>query len=118
MVEYEPGTAINTHPDVVTGAALACRRAGASEVVIGEGPGHRRDIEYLLSATGLDDQLRARVIGLDPSKIEYLRAASRFLGPIDDARIIHRGESPPRYMARFDVVPALEHLRMRARASV
>src|SRR5436190_7231424 len=32
MVEYEPGTAINTHPLVVAGAAAACQRAGAAEV--------------------------------------------------------------------------------------
>ena len=250
MVEYEPGTAINTHPHLVAGAAIACRRAGASDVVIGEGPGHRRDIEYLLSATGLAEQLReqrirfvdlnhddvrvvplrswftgmrelalpvellqadfvismpklkthhwagmtcsmknlfgtvpgavygwpknvlhahgisnsivdlvatirpqftivdavtamegdgpimgrprqlgfvamgsdlaavdatcARVIGLDPLKIDYLRSASRFLGVTDVDRIDHRGERPSRYNTRFDVVPALEHLRIDA----
>jgi uncharacterized protein (DUF362 family) len=247
MVEYEPGTAINTHPHLVAGTAIACRRAGASEVVIGEGPGHRRDIEYLLTATGLSDQLReqrirfvdlnhddvqmvrlrswftglrelalpvellqsdfiismpklkthhwagmtcsmknlfgvvpgavygwpknvlhihgvpnsivdlvstirphftivdavtamegdgpimgqprhlgfiamgsdlvavdctcARVIGLDPAKIDYLRSASRFLGVIDQTRIDHRGEALSRYATRFAIVPALEHLR-------
>jgi uncharacterized protein (DUF362 family) len=250
MVEYEPGTAINTHPQLVAGAAIACRRAGAAEVVIGEGPGHRRDIEYLLSATGLADQLReqrirfvdlnhddfrmvrlrswftglrelalpvellqsdfvismpklkthhwagmtcsmknlfgtvpgavygwpknvlhvhgisnsivdlvssiqphftivdavtamegdgpimgqprslgfvamgsdlvavdatcARVIGLDPAKIDYLRAASRFLGVSDSARIDHRGESPRRYATQFDIVDDLKHLRLAA----
>jgi uncharacterized protein (DUF362 family) len=248
MVEYEPGTAINTHPQLVAGAAIACRRAGASEVVIGEGPGHRRDIEYLLTATGLADQLReqrirfvdlnhddvrmvrlnswftglrelalpvellksdfiismpklkthhwagitcsmknlfgtvpgavygwpknvlhlhgipnsivdlvstirphfsivdavmamegdgpimgqpralgfiamgsdlvavdatcARVIGLDPVKIDYLRSASRFLGVSEDARIDQRGESPLRYATEFDVVDDLKHLRL------
>jgi uncharacterized protein (DUF362 family) len=248
MVEYEPGTAINTHPHVIAGAAIACRRAGASEVVVGEGPGHRRDIEYLLASTGLIDQLReqrirfvdlnhddvavvplqswftglreialpvtllesdfvismpklkthhwagmtcsmknlfgtvpgavygwpknplhvhgipnsildltatirphfaivdgvtamegdgpimgrprslgfvamgsdpvaidatcARVIGLDPAKIEYLKAAARFLGIIDGSRIEQRGEPPARYATQFDVVPALEFLRL------
>jgi uncharacterized protein (DUF362 family) len=248
MVEYEPGTAINTHPHLVAGTAIACRRAGASEVVIGEGPGHRRDIEYLLSATGLADQVReqrirfvdlnhddvqmvrlkswftgmrelalpvellqsdfiismpklkthhwagmtcsmknlfgmvpgavygwpknvlhlhgisnsivdlvatvrphftivdavtamegdgpimgrprtlgfvamgsdlvavdatcARVIGLDPEKIDYLRAASRFLGVTDSGRIDHRGESPRRYATQFDIVDALKPLRL------
>ena len=247
MVEYEPGTAINTHPLVVAGTAIACRRAGASEVVIGEGPGHRRDTEYLLSAAGLADQVRehrirfvdlnlddvqfvplnswftglreialpvellksdfvismpklkthhhagmtcsmknlfgtvpgavygwpknvlhfrgipnsivdlvstirphftivdavtamegdgpimgkarplgfvamgtdlvavdatcARVIGLDPQKIDYLRWAGHFLGLTDPERIDQRGESPLRYATRFDVLPSLEHLR-------
>ena len=47
-------------------------------------------------------------------EIDYLRAASRFLGVTDSARIDHRGESPARYATRFDVVPALEHLRTSA----
>jgi uncharacterized protein (DUF362 family) len=58
LVEYEAGQAINTHPLVVAGAATALLRAGAREVVVGEGPGHRRDIEYLLTSTGLLDHLR------------------------------------------------------------
>ncbi|HUF47018.1 MAG TPA: DUF362 domain-containing protein [Vicinamibacterales bacterium] len=58
MVEYEPGEFINTNPAVVAGAAVALRRAGARSVVVAEGPGHRRDVEYLLTATGLHDLLR------------------------------------------------------------
>ena len=58
LVEYEPGTVINTHPNVIVGAAVALRRAGAREVVVAEGPGHRRDIEYLMTSTGLYDHLR------------------------------------------------------------
>jgi uncharacterized protein (DUF362 family) len=248
MVEYEVGTAINTHPNVVAGTAIACYRAGAAQVVVGEGPGHRRDIEYLLTMTGLQDQLReqriqfvdlnhddvrmvplrswftgmrelalpaaildadfvismpklkthhwagmtcsmknlfgtvpgavygwpknilhahgipnsivdlvatinpqlaivdavtamegdgpimgkprhvgfigisrdlvaldatcARIIGLDPGKIDYLVKADDFLGVSDPARITHRGELPSRYASRFDVVPALESLRL------
>jgi uncharacterized protein (DUF362 family) len=248
MVEYETGTAINTHPNVVAGAAIACYRAGAAQVIVGEGPGHRRDIEYLLTTTGLQDQLReqriqfvdlnhddvrlvplrswftgmrelalpttilesdfvismpklkthhwagitcsmknlfgtvpgavygwpknilhahgipnsivdlvatirpqlaivdavtamegdgpimgkprqmgfigmsrdlvaldatcARVIGLDPGKIDYLAQADNFLGISAERRITHRGESPSRYATRFDVVSDLEHLRL------
>lgn len=247
LIEYEPGTAINTHPLVVAGAAIACKRAGAADVVVGEGPGHRRDIEYLLSATGLHDHLRehrirfvdlnhddveivrlrswftgmreialpvellrsdfvismpklkthhwagmtcsmknlfgtvpgavygwpktllhvkgipesildltgtvkpqlaivdavtamegdgpimgrprtlgfiamgrdvvavdatcARVIGLDPRKISYLKSASRFMGVLDARRIDQRGESPTRYATHFDIIPALARLR-------
>ena len=248
MVEYELGTAINTHPQVIAGAAIACQRAGASQVIVGEGPGHRRDIEYLLTSTGLSDLLReerirfvdlnhddveivplkswftglhemalpvtllesdfvismpklkthhwagitcsmknlfgtvpgavygwpknplhvhgipdsildltatirphlaivdavtamegdgpimgrprslgfvamgsdpvavdatcARVIGLDPYKIDYLKPAGQFLGNLDASRIEHRGEPMARYATRFDVIPALESLRL------
>ena len=248
MVEYEIETAINTHPAVVAGAVIAFRKAGAATVTVGEGPGHRRDIEYLLSATGLDAHLReeriafvdlnhddvemtrlrswftgteqlalpstllrsdfvvtmpklkthhwagmtcamknlfgtvpgavygwpknvlhgygipnsildltatvrpslaivdgvtamegdgpimgrprplgfvamgtdvvsvdatcARVIGLDPAKLEYIEKASHYLGNMDDARIDQRGERPSRYATQFDVVEPLKALRL------
>ena len=53
LVEYEAGTIINTNAAVVAGAAQAMLRAGAREVVVAEGPGHRRDIEFLVVSTGL-----------------------------------------------------------------
>jgi uncharacterized protein (DUF362 family) len=248
LVEYAPGTVINTHPLVVAGAATAFLRAGAREVVVGEAPGHRRDIEYLLAVTGLSDHLRemrirfvdlnhddvrlttlkshftgldqlalpvevlrsdfvcslpklkthhwaamtasmknffgvvpgavygwpknilhyhgiensildlnatvrpqftivdavvamegdgpimgkprqtgfvamgadvvavdatcARIIGLDPEKINYLSQASEFLGHIDTARIDHRGEDPARYRTRFDVLEQFKAMQL------
>jgi uncharacterized protein (DUF362 family) len=248
IVEYEPGTAINTHPMVVAGAAVAMRTAGASEVVVGEGPGHRRDSEYLITASGLYEHLRdhrvrfvdlnqddvamvplrsrytglaslafplellradvivsmpklkthhwagmtasmknlfgtvpgavygwpknilhahdidasivdltatlrphlsivdavtamegdgpimgrprhmgfvamgrdlvavdatcARIIGLDPARIPYLRTAATFLGNAEDAQIQQRGESPARYATTFDVIDAIKPLRL------
>lgn len=83
MVEYEPGTSINTHPLVITGAALAFLSAGAREVVIGEGPGHRRDTEYLLTSTGLLDHLREhrlRFVDLNHDDVRAVRTGSRFTG--------------------------------------
>jgi uncharacterized protein (DUF362 family) len=83
MVEYEPGTAINTHPSVVVGAAIAMRRAGATDVVVGEGPGHQRDIEYLLTATGLADHLRehrVRFVDLNLDDVEWRDLSSHFSG--------------------------------------
>ena len=81
IVEYEPGTAINTHPAVVAGAALAMRRAGAAHVVIAEGPGHRRDTEYLLMRTGLYDYLRdlhVRFVDLNQDDVRDVALGSRF----------------------------------------
>jgi uncharacterized protein (DUF362 family) len=253
MVEYAADTAINTNAMVVVGAALAFRTAGAASVVVGEGPGHRRDIEYLVTQTGLHDHLReerirfvdlnhddvkwvalqsrftklgrialpvellqsdlvvsmpkmkthhwagitasmknffgvvpgavygwpknvlhahgiansildlnttirphlaivdavtamegdgpimgrprhvgcvvmgrdlvavdatcARVMGLNPAQIPYLRTAGDFLGNLDDARIVQRGESVSRYEAPFDVVEAFKNIRIGAPAS-
>jgi uncharacterized protein (DUF362 family) len=83
MVEYEPGTAINTHPAVIAGAALAMRRAGAAEVVVAEGPGHRRDTEYLLMRTGLYDYLRdvrVRFVDLNQDDVREVGLRSGFMG--------------------------------------
>jgi len=83
LVEYETGTLINTHPLVVAGAIDAFRRAGAAEVIVAEGPGHRRDMEYLLTASGLADHLREmRVpfVDLNLDDVRPVKLRSRFTG--------------------------------------
>ena len=88
LVEYESGTVINTHPHVIAGVADAARRAGALEVVVGEGPGHRRDTEYLVTATGLADvlrDLRAPFVDLNLDDVRRVPLASRFMELADFA---------------------------------
>jgi uncharacterized protein (DUF362 family) len=83
LVEYEPGTVINTHANVIVGAAIALKRAGAREVAVAEGPGHRRDIEYLITSTGLLDHLRderAPFIDLNHDDVRPTRLRSWFTG--------------------------------------
>ena len=83
LVEYAPGTVINTHPLVVAGAATAFLRAGARQVVVGEAPGHRRDIEYLLAVTGLSDhlrELRIRFVDLNHDDVAMVPLKSHFTG--------------------------------------
>ena len=58
------------------------------------------------------DATCARIIGLDPRKIEYLAKAGDFLGNIDDGKIDQRGERPSRYATQFEVIKALEGLRL------
>jgi len=60
LVEFDPDGVINTHPVLIGATVDAFRRLGARTVLIAEGPGHRRDNEYLLTASGLWDALRAR----------------------------------------------------------
>jgi uncharacterized protein (DUF362 family) len=81
LVEYENDRVINTHPALVAGAAQALLRAGAASVVVAEGPGHRRDIEYLVTSTGLHDHLRdvgVRFVDLNHDDVREVTLASTF----------------------------------------
>ena len=52
LVEFDSSTAINTDAAVVAAASDAFRQLGAASVVIGEGPGHRRDTFELAREAG------------------------------------------------------------------
>jgi uncharacterized protein (DUF362 family) len=58
LVEYHRDKVINTHPHVIAAVIELCRREGAAEILVAEGPGHWRNVEYLVSASGLGDVLR------------------------------------------------------------
>jgi uncharacterized protein (DUF362 family) len=86
LVEFERGRVINTNAVLVAGAAEALRKAGAASVVVAEGPGHRRDIDYLVTGTGLLDHLRdVRVpfVDLNHDDVRTTRLASGFMGLAD-----------------------------------
>ena len=106
IVEYEEGHAINTHPLIVAGAASAMLRAGAREVVVAEGPGHRRDIEYLLTSTGLHDYLSDAGVGfvdLNHDDVREVPLRSWFTGL--------RSLSLPVSLLRADFVVSLPKLK-------
>ncbi len=74
LVEYLPGKEVNTHPMLVGAAAECFLRLGAKSVVVGEGPGHQRDTEFLLSESGLADQLKARKVAfVDLNRDELIK---------------------------------------------
>jgi len=52
LVEFEPGSFINTNPILVHAAMEAFRARGAASVRIAEGPGHRRNTMDLADAAG------------------------------------------------------------------
>lgn len=58
LVEYHRDKVINTHPHVIAAVIELCQREGAAEVLVAEGPGHWRNVEYLVAASGLGDVLR------------------------------------------------------------
>jgi uncharacterized protein (DUF362 family) len=83
LVEVERGAAINTHPRVVGAAAEAFLRAGASEVIVAEGPGHRRDAEHVLVGSGLYaylEDMGIRFVDLNHDDVRPVPLRSRFMG--------------------------------------
>jgi len=74
LVDYLPGNAINTHPRLVVAAAEAFRRLGARNVVVGEGAGHQRDTQLVLSESGYEHDLRQYGISfVDLNRDELVR---------------------------------------------
>jgi uncharacterized protein (DUF362 family) len=76
LVEFEPGSAINTHPLVVHAALEACRALGAAEVRIGEGPGHRRTTLDLADAAGyfqVIPDFERRFVDLNLDEVSLIR---------------------------------------------
>ncbi len=83
MVEDWADKAVNTDARVVAATAEAMLKAGAREVVIGEGPGHRRDVEYLLEGTGLRDvlaDLKLRFVDLNHDDVRKVALKCRYTG--------------------------------------
>lgn len=81
LVEFDPKGVINTHPAVIEAALDAFRSLGAAQVVVGEGPGHRRDNEYLLTASGLHDVIRehrVRYVDLNSDDVRATALRSSF----------------------------------------
>jgi len=58
MVEFDPSSVINTDPRLVAATVAVMKRLGARAVTVGEGPGHRRDTQYVVEQSGLRDLLR------------------------------------------------------------
>jgi len=74
LVDYIPGSHINTHPLLVSAAAECFRRLGAQTILVGEGPGHQRDTELVLAESGMADALRQQEIRfVDLNRDELVR---------------------------------------------
>ena len=82
LVEFEPGSVINTHPVMVHAALEAFRSLGA-EVRIAEGPGHRRNTLDLADAAGYFrviprfEELFTDLNTDDPAPLDLSRPTSR-----------------------------------------
>ena len=81
LVEFDPNGVINTNPLVIEAAVDCFLTLGAREVLIAEGPGHRRDNEYLLAASGIYRVLkehRVPYVDLNSDDVRPTRLRSSF----------------------------------------
>jgi uncharacterized protein (DUF362 family) len=83
LVDFLPGVPINTHPLLVAAAAECFRRLGAASVVVGEGPGHQRDTELVLSESGfrnLLDERRIPFVDLNRDQLVKTKLRANYTG--------------------------------------
>jgi len=83
LVEYIPGSEVNTAPRLVGAAASAFLALGAKSVLVGEGPGHQRDTFLVLAEGGLEKELqsrRIRFVDLNRDEIRQVPLQSSFTG--------------------------------------
>ncbi len=76
LVEFDPHTCINTNAAVIAAAYEVFESLGAAEVVIGEGPGHRRDTYALAEMAHYRDEIPkfdARFVDLNRDDVSPLR---------------------------------------------
>lgn len=57
LVEFHKDKVINTDPRVIAAVIELCQREGAAEVIVAEGPGHWRNVEFLVAESGLGEVL-------------------------------------------------------------
>ncbi len=53
LVEYRREKVINTDPRVIDAVITLCKKEGAAEVIVAEGPGHCRNVQFLVKESGL-----------------------------------------------------------------
>ncbi len=78
LVEWHRDKVINTDPRFVGAVVELCKSEGAAEIIVAEGPGHWRNVEFLVEESGLGEVLRkhgVRFIDLnhdEPTKVMNL----------------------------------------------
>lgn len=106
LVEYHRDKVINTNPKVVGAVIELCRREGAAEVIVAEGPGHWRNVEFLVQESGLGDVLKAHNVAfVDLNHDEPLKTPN--LGRLTGLEYLYL----TRTIANADVVISLPKLK-------
>ncbi len=83
LVEYHRDKVINTNPAVIASVIELCQKEGAAEVIVAEGPGHWRNVQYLVEASGLGEVLQrynVRFVDLNHDEPEKMQNLGRLTG--------------------------------------
>ena len=113
MVEFHASRPINTDPRVIDAVIRLCRAEGAAEITVAEGPGHWRNTEYLLEASGLGAVLRKHgVLFVDINIDEPVKQPN--LGRCTGLEYLYL----PRTITSADVLISLPKLKMHHWAGV
>jgi uncharacterized protein (DUF362 family) len=83
LVEFRSTSVINTDPRLIAATIVAMSRMGARSIAVAEGPGHRRDTEAIVEASGLLDALadtRTSFIDLNAAPLGQARLQTRYTG--------------------------------------
>src|ERR671911_1206649 len=81
LVEFDPKGVINTNPLLIEAAIDCFLTLGAREVLVAEGPGHRRDNDYLLTASGIYEVIKEHgvaYVDLNSDDVRPMRLRSSF----------------------------------------
>jgi len=87
----------------------------------GDGPinGTARQVGAIIFGTDVVavDSTCARLMGIDPEKVGYIHAAGRFLGNVDPAHILQRGEPIDALIQHFQLIDRFKKLAVKTQAS-
>jgi len=96
LVEFDPNTCINTNPRLVAAAIEAFRSAGAAEVHVAEGPGHRRCTLDMADAAGYFEAIpKFESVFTDLNVDDVFRTDLR--NPVSKLRTVYFPKTPFRY---------------------
>lgn len=106
LVEWHRDKVINTNPRVVSAVIELCKREGAREIIVAEGPGHWRNVEYLVTESGLGDVLaRHQVPFVDINHDEPIKMPN--MGQLTGLEYLYLAKT----IATADVVISLPKLK-------
>ncbi len=83
IVEFRPDRPVTTNPAVIEAAVSLADFLGAKEILVAEGPGHFRDTQFLLEATGIGNLLKKlglEFVDLNLDRLEHLDNADGLSG--------------------------------------